>query len=364
MRVLIVFSASGVGGAERSLTRMVSSSGKDCDVEYTVVTLGVEGTLSKWAADIGVPIKCFGKPGQKFEASGIARLFSYLSTNNFDVVYAIGLKTSVYARLFKLFYWKTIIVCGIRWNPTLVFTKLNLACSIIERLSNWLIEGYIANSVVATKNIGAIWGVKDAKTFVVHNGIERNKDFLVEFNKRDFIVTTIANLSLRKGHIEYLQNVVRPLVNEHPKVKFLFLGTDYSNGAVQKEIDHLELSNNVMCVGFSHDVKRYLNQSRACVLPSLHTEGCPTSILEAMSVGCPVVAFSIDGIPELMSERTLGLIVQPGDYENMRAKISDLLFDQECFDKFSQASYDFMQTNFTMNQMVEKHRAVFLNMSS
>ena len=358
-----MFSESGIGGAERSLIRMVSSADQSGDVEYNVVTLGVEGRLSNWAADIGVPIKCFGRSGYKFEASSIVRLFSYLSTNKFDVIYAIGLKTSVYIRLFKLFNWKTVIVCGIRWNPTLVFTKLNLASSIIERLSNRLIGCYIANSVVATKNIGVIWGVKDTKTFVVHNGIEQNKDFLVGLDKRDFLVTTIANLSRRKGHIEYLQNVVRPLVNEHPKVKFLFLGTDYTNGAVQKEIDHLELSNNVLCLGFSNDVTRYLNQSRACVLPSLHAEGCPTSILEAMSVGCPVVAFSIDGIPELMSERTLGLIVQPGDYENMRAKIIDLLFDQQCFDTYSQASYDFMQTNFTIQQMVEKHRNVFLKMS-
>ena len=65
-----------------------------------------------------------------------------------------------------------------------------------------------------------------------------------------------------------------------------------------------------------------------------------------------------------MTERTLELIVQPGDYEIMKSKISDLLFNQECFDKYSQASYEFMQTNFTINQMVKKHRDVFLNMSS
>jgi L-malate glycosyltransferase len=48
------------------------------------------------------------------------------------------------------------------------------------------------------------------------------------------------------------------------------------------------------------------------IMPS-RTEGLPLALLEAMACGCPSIAMGVGGIPEIITEKGLGWIVQPGD---------------------------------------------------
>lgn len=61
------------------------------------------------------------------------------------------------------------------------------------------------------------------------------------------------------------------------------------------------------------DVMREMAASRAVVVPSLWDENNPISLLEARAAGAPVVATRVGGLPEMVTDRLDGYLVQPHD---------------------------------------------------
>jgi glycosyltransferase involved in cell wall biosynthesis len=67
-----------------------------------------------------------------------------------------------------------------------------------------------------------------------------------------------------------------------------------------------------------------LNECDVFVLPSL-TEAMPTSVLEAMCFGKPVVASRVGGVLEQVEDGMNGFLVEPGNAEQLGERISFLL---------------------------------------
>lgn len=72
------------------------------------------------------------------------------------------------------------------------------------------------------------------------------------------------------------------------------------------------------------EVRTFMSRASVLVVPSLCYENSPTVIMEALSVGTPVIASNIGGISELVEERD-GTLVEPGDTEALREAIKKLI---------------------------------------
>jgi glycosyltransferase involved in cell wall biosynthesis len=85
------------------------------------------------------------------------------------------------------------------------------------------------------------------------------------------------------------------------------------------------------------DVLRYLAGARAAVLPSLW-ENLPHSAVEALSVGTPVLASAVGGVPEVVHDGDNGLLVPPGDPDALAAGLERLLRDDALRDRLAAAA--------------------------
>ena len=72
-------------------------------------------------------------------------------------------------------------------------------------------------------------------------------------------------------------------------------------------------------------VSEYLMKGKLFVLPAVKGEGFPNVILEAMSVGLPVVATSLGGILDLVKNGETGFLVKPADVEALAGKITEIV---------------------------------------
>jgi N,N'-diacetylbacillosaminyl-diphospho-undecaprenol alpha-1,3-N-acetylgalactosaminyltransferase len=81
-------------------------------------------------------------------------------------------------------------------------------------------------------------------------------------------------------------------------------------------------------LGFVKDIPRLYQRSDIAVLPS-YGEGFPKSLLEASSVGLPVVASNVPGCRDLITNMKNGLICMPKDANDLAKKIDILINDQK-----------------------------------
>jgi len=87
---------------------------------------------------------------------------------------------------------------------------------------------------------------------------------------------------------------------------------------------------NISVLGWVSDetLSRYLMDCVIYVLPSKN-EGMPMGLIEAMAHSKAVISTPVGGIPELISHRHNGLLVNPGSVEELRGALEELLVDEE-----------------------------------
>ena len=135
----------------------------------------------------------------------------------------------------------------------------------------------------------------------------------------------------------------------------MFVGRDDMNGDVQKRIIELGLNKNISYVGFQLDVSYWFSRAKLFVLPSLWGEGCPTSILESFSWGVPVIAYRIDGVPELVTDNQDGFLVPEFQKEIMAKKIIQLLENNELLAMFSKNARNKVKEKFILQYCTNLH---------
>jgi glycosyltransferase involved in cell wall biosynthesis len=79
----------------------------------------------------------------------------------------------------------------------------------------------------------------------------------------------------------------------------------------------------------SSEVPRIIRRARALLVPSMWYEGEPRAVLEAFAAGVPVVVSQIGGLPALVEEGRLGLVVPPGDTDGWARAVERLEDDKE-----------------------------------
>ena len=108
-----------------------------------------------------------------------------------------------------------------------------------------------------------------------------------------------------------------------------------------------------------HD--RVMAAFRRClfaVLPSICLDACPTTVLEAMATGRPVVATTTGGIVDMIVDRENGLLVPPGDDTKLAEAMARLLTDADLRVRLAAGAQERVQ-GFTASAVVERLEAVY-----
>ena len=353
MRILLVFSSSELGGAERSLTRMALASSHDV---YQLATLDGEGPWCDWVRSQGQQPLVFGvRNGAlhgRLRLGAFVSLLRYVRSEGIQIVYICGIRASFWLRLLKPFMPGVTLVHGVRTNPD-TNSHLDRFFRVVERRLNGLVDLYITNSQISATTLIERCGVSEDNIRVIHNGLAEMPTGILPLVERPLNVLTVANLIPYKGHLEYLL-VIERVLQEVPDVHFTFVGRDDMNGKVQSAITARDLSERVSYVGFQADISSWMRVARLLVVPSLK-EGCPTAVLEAMSHGVPVVAYNLGGLPELVRHGQDGLLVPAAYTKCLAIAIIKLLKETDAANKMSASALARSKADFQLKTCVMKH---------
>lgn len=146
------------------------------------------------------------------------------------------------------------------------------------------------------------------------------------------ILLTVGNLEPVKGHIHLIE-AIKIVVRIEPDLLCIIVGDGSERSAFEKQIQSLNLENNVHLVGRKvHDeVPLWINACDIFVLPSLN-EGNPTVMFETFGCGKPFIGTRVGGVPDAISSEDIGLLAKPADAVELAEKIVMALgkgWDQE-----------------------------------
>ena len=132
----------------------------------------------------------------------------------------------------------------------------------------------------------------------------------------------IGLLMEEKGINEYIE-AARRLRQVHPEVRFGILGYSEESDILGR-VKKLSEEGVIDYFGYASDVRPYITEAHAVVLPSWH-EGMANTLLEAAASGRPVIASRIAGCLETFSEGETGFGVRPRDVDNLYRRLTDFL---------------------------------------
>ena len=97
-----------------------------------------------------------------------------------------------------------------------------------------------------------------------------------------------------------------------------------------------------------------LKSSRILVVPS-RMESLPTVVKEAFYLKIPVIATSVGGIPELVSDKKTGILVSPENPQLLLSAINSLLENPPEMERLTNNAFDFVNKNMTWDVWLPKY---------
>ena len=185
----------------------------------------------------------------------------------------------------------------------------------------------------------------------------------------DYDISYIGRIENHKG-VEDILRIVKVLKNKHSmnlRVILAGKGKDRYVAKIGKMINRFGLSENVLLKGYISDEQKYeiLKRSKIFLFLS-YEEGWALSVMEAATMGTPIVAYSLPAYYYLRGNYfpvevgNIGLCAETvkqlfDDYESAMKKA---MRAKECVDKYS---YDFIakQQLVFFNKIVDNYRADF-----
>ena len=187
-------------------------------------------------------------------------------------------------------------------------------------LSNQII--FIAESLLKNKPYLLKKAMK-SKSKIIPIGIDIDKDSqktdYITPNQKGLKILCIASLVPNKG-IHLLVEAVRDLLKKNYDITCTFVGQEvpefqqYIN-AIKNEIKEKQLEKKIIFHGWTSDVKPLLLRNDIFVLPSL-SEGLSRSVIEAMYIGLPVIAYDTGALSEIVDKK-VGILMEKESHNSL-----------------------------------------------
>ncbi len=336
-RVLHLITCLGHGGAEQLLVDIVANRDReafDYDVAYV---MAAENGLVPAVEANGVTVCGLGARGNG-DLSWLPALRRLLVSGSYDIVHCHLPYAAAFGRLVALTVPR-------RRRPIFVSTqhstwdKMSLPVRLLYRLA---VRGDVDLIAVSHAARAALPRSLRRRTTVVVHGMDlgRAADLIARrdvvrrevraelgLGEGEILILTVANLRTEKGY-DVLVPAARQVVDGDADVRFAAVGRGPEEDQVRALLGTLGLGDRFQLLGPRSDALRLMAGADVFVLAS-HHEGLPVTIMEATSLGLPIVTTAVGEIPNFLTDGADALIVPPGRPDALAGAIGRLAGDRD-----------------------------------
>lgn len=255
-------------------------------------------------------------------------------------------------------------------------SRSSLAFRLFLDFRNFILKKAEAFSAISPE-IASEWAsnrVPLNKIHVIPNGVDTalfapanadQKSFLREklnLPKAAIIAIYTGRLVSYKG-LPLLLKVWDEIRCRHENAILLLAGTgglDIHNCEAQLHdyVTSAGLEKNVWFLGSVQNIPEYLQAADLFVFPT-ENDAFPSSLIESMACALPIVTTPVGAIKTIMSNRETGLLVQPGNFEQLFEALDVILSDKAFASRLGQAARRIVKERYSVGSMMRKYLSLF-----
>ena len=165
-----------------------------------------------------------------------------------------------------------------------------------------------------------------------------------------FVVGWVGRMTGVKRTADVLKGVAR-LRERGVDAVLLMVGDGPDRERVERGASVLGIMRHCYFLGYQEDVSDWYQAFDAMVLPSAN-EGTPVVVIEALAAGCPVVATSVGGVPDVIRDGVDGFLVAAGDVEQLAERLARLAADPELRARMGEAGRESVPKRYAVERLV------------
>ncbi|HJV66216.1 MAG TPA: glycosyltransferase family 4 protein [Geomonas sp.] len=302
----------------------------------------------------------------------LRRLAGLIDQHRIEVLHAHDDKTLLYGWLLALCRPRLRVLCTCHSHAVARradFRSLAafLAFKARQRAQVFLMGRFLKPVITVsndTKRRLVASGLAAAEVAVLANGVDtvswsrsEARPVLREelgIGEHSFLVGTVARITPEKDLATFYRTAAA-VARELPETVFVVVGDGYGDelALARREVAALGLEKVVRFTGHRTDLTD-VYASFDVFLISSSSEGMPNTLLEAMSMGVPVVATAVGGIPELLEHGVQGCLAPAGAVEALADHVVRLLRSPALRQRLAASSRQRVEREFSFDGRVRR----------
>jgi glycosyltransferase involved in cell wall biosynthesis len=338
LRILALLEATSISGTAKAVLEMAYEARADMSGQRPVQILianflrgddSPENALTRTLHSAQMPIEFIREKG-RFDPSVIPQIRSLAKKHNADIVWTNSVKSHFLvnrARRNQAFRW-----AAFHHGYTSTDFKMRLY-NELDRVSLRHAQRVLTVCAAFAEQMKER-GVEASRIRVQHMPIRRfsisqedaaqlRSDLRLMPETR--VILSVGRLSQEKGHTDLIAAFVR--LRDRMKdfsLRLVLVGDGPERLNLERQARESDAADHIIFCGHRDDAKRFYGIASVFALPS-YTEGTPNVLLEAMAAGVPVVATSVGGIPELVTDGKEALLVHPANPPELATALERVL---------------------------------------
>ena len=192
------------------------------------------------------------------------------------------------------------------------------------------------------------------------NFLPKNADKIKEnlnIGSQGKVVGYVGRLDHIKG-VQFFVEAARLCLAKNSSLKFILVGEGSLRKNLEKKVAECNLKDKIIFLGWRDDIADIMSILDILVLPSLN-EAVGIVLIEAGSLGVPVVASNVGGIPEIIKDQQTGILVEPADPQAIAGAVLELLNDPQKMLAMSAAAKNQIKDRFKAAKMVQETLQIY-----
>ena len=220
------------------------------------------------------------------------------------------------------------------------------------------------NVLLSLKNLG----VRPDKIVQVPMAVDVNVFSLAPPGSPHEPTVLFVGSLVRKKGIDVLLDAMAQVLAQLPQARLVATlelehrGFDERLMEIEGRISELNIRSQVTRLGIVDDMPALMTSASVVVVPFLSTVGVtdyPMVALEAMAAGKPVVATLVGGIPEIVHHEETGLLVEPGDSDQLAEALLRILGNPRWGYELGRRGAAIVQNHFDLRHAAAATTAVY-----